>query len=352
VAKDETPDVSKERREGTSSWRLDVLHEADRIEEAFERGDTTGPAPEAVLHNLEIARKSASQHRPNWFTRFVAWVTGSDIERAWLALHAARQALFLSMPAEEVRSAIPPLRSKVVRYLDAKSSERKTYEEWLKDAEKKGEELDRTRIAAVRTAVDRASDLKYANVRRFRNTLLALLIGLLGLLAVLILDPLPETWLPVCGPSTTDTATPEAGGSPPADQASPAPPEEETLATEAEEATTTQSCPQVWHLAVIGAAGGLLATAAALRRMPATSEPYGLRRVQAALKTPTGALTAIIGTMLLQSDVIEALDPQPSPTILVYAVIFGYSQEAVTRFVDKRAKDLLTTGESTEEETT
>jgi hypothetical protein len=106
----------------------------------------------------------------------------------------------------------------------------------------------------------------------------------------------------------------------------------------------------VWHLELAGLVGGLLAAAAALRKIQITGEPYGLRAFQAALKVPMGALTAVVGTMILQTSLIDAFEPQPAPMILIYAVIFGASQEAITRFIDKKAKGILEGGGEAQEE--
>jgi hypothetical protein len=59
------------------------------------------------------------------------------------------------------------------------------------------------------------------------------------------------------------------------------------------------------------------------------------------VKLPLSALTALVGIMLLQSNVIDALEPLPAPGVLAYAVIFGYSQELVTRLIDRKAESLV-----------
>jgi hypothetical protein len=336
-----------------SAWRLNVLEEADRVEQILNRAQGEGPDADAVRLHLELARNSATGRRP-WGRRLAAWVTGADIEAAWGNLHAAKQALVMVAGEEDVRTQIPLLRSKVTRYLEAKTPDRRVYEGWLSaNAKRRG--LDREQIRAVREAVDRESDLKYANVRRFRNTLLGVLLGVIGLLTVLVFDPPSDTWLPICGPASTGDSgeTEEPTTEPTPVQATPAPTptsaaEETAEGEEASEAVT--SCPRVWHVIAAGTIGGLLATVVALRRIRVTGDPYGLRWVQTLLKAPSGALTAVFGTMLLQSELIDALDPQPTPRILVYAAIFGFSQEAVTRFADKKANALLGSGESTGKE--
>jgi hypothetical protein len=59
------------------------------------------------------------------------------------------------------------------------------------------------------------------------------------------------------------------------------------------------------------------------------------------LKLPAGALTALFGVVLLQSEIIPPLGPASNEKLAAYAIIFGFAQEALTHFVDRRASDLL-----------
>jgi hypothetical protein len=79
----------------------------------------------------------------------------------------------------------------------------------------------------------------------------------------------------------------------------------------------------------------------AVRSLSGHAGPYGLPLVLAGLKVPTGALTGLVGAMLIQNGVVGTFMAQPGPKILVYVVIFGYSQEAFTTFVDKQGKQIL-----------
>jgi hypothetical protein len=60
------------------------------------------------------------------------------------------------------------------------------------------------------------------------------------------------------------------------------------------------------------------------------------------LKLPTGALTAVLGLVLLSAGFVpgfSALDS--SAQILGWAVVFGASQQLVTGLVDKKAQSVL-----------
>jgi hypothetical protein len=335
------------RLQEVSTWREDVLQEADRIKEMLSRssGDETTLAALAgetvpglnvdvriVVDNLALARDSARKHR-DARSRMVAWWTGIDIERSWVSLHAAKQALFSVVKEEDARVQIPVLRSKLQQYISAGSAERAEYEGWLKPPDIRESTLtsiDRSHLRTIRAAVDRESDLAHANIRRFRNTLLRLIAGLVVILFVLIFDSPSHSFLPICAAASGQAAPGATTGT------------KSVSSAQGSTQTSGESCPAVWQLELVGLVGGLLAAAAALRKIPTTGTPYGLRNVQAVVKVPMGALTAIVGVMLLQSGIISALQAQATPVVFVYALVFGYSQETVTRLIDDKASSLTT----------
>jgi hypothetical protein len=297
-------------RRALTTWREEVLQECDRVELDFDRSkdDPDSPNGRFIAAELTLARQAATRIS-NWRQSFAGWWTGVDANAGWRAVHAAKQALIESLSDSDLRAQLPILRSKVMLYLDAKDPERVAYEEWLKVADAPNAPVDRERLRTVRTAVDGTSDAHFDKIHRFRNTLYILFVGVLILDLLLALGNRNGTWLPICAPPTV------LGGQP--------------------------ACPSVWHVEVAGVIGGVLAAAAALLRIPVTHEPYNLKRAQTLVKLPLSALTAIVGLMLLQSSIIDALQPQDSPIVLVYAVVFGYSQQLVTRLIDQKAKSLV-----------
>ena len=57
------------------------------------------------------------------------------------------------------------------------------------------------------------------------------------------------------------------------------------------------------------------------------------------LKIPMGALTGLIGAILLQSGVFF-LEPQSGGEVIAYIAFFGASQEVITRLIDRRASEI------------
>jgi hypothetical protein len=92
----------------------------------------------------------------------------------------------------------------------------------------------------------------------------------------------------------------------------------------------------------IGLTAAALAAAAALRGIRGSSEPYGLPVVLAALKLPTGAITAFLGLLLMRGQFAPGLSALDTPAqIIAWAVIFGYAQQLFTHFVDQQAHTVL-----------
>ena len=72
------------------------------------------------------------------------------------------------------------------------------------------------------------------------------------------------------------------------------------------------------------------------------STPYGVPVALALLKLPAGALTAILGILLVRGAFVPGLSQlDTQPQILAYAFFFGIAQQVVTRVVDERAREVL-----------
>ncbi|MFF0088131.1 hypothetical protein ACFYR1_52390 [Streptomyces canus] len=93
---------------------------------------------------------------------------------------------------------------------------------------------------------------------------------------------------------------------------------------------------------VAGAVSASVASAAALRHIRGTALPYNVPLVLALLKLPTGALTALLGLVLMRGGFVPGLSAlDSSAQIIAWAVVFGYSQQLFTKFVDSQGQALL-----------
>ncbi|MFG3006445.1 hypothetical protein [Streptomyces calvus] len=93
---------------------------------------------------------------------------------------------------------------------------------------------------------------------------------------------------------------------------------------------------------VVGLVAAGVAAASALRKIRGTSTPYPVPVASALLKLPAGALTAVLGLLLMRGGFVPGLSSlDSSAQIIAWAVVFGYSQELFTKFVDRRGQMVL-----------
>ena len=168
-----------------------------------------------------------------------------------------------------------------------------------------------------------AAASQHQRVRRLRNRLTLVAIGLTALLLLLAAwHALSPGFLPLCA----------------------------TTATGTEPQTMTQRClggdtpapDVVLEVLLLGALGGTLGAAFVLMRARATvASRYDTRTAQIAIKPIVGAATGLLGVLLVQSELLVAPAAVSASALLAYAALFGFAQQLVTRFVDRRADHLL-----------
>jgi hypothetical protein len=104
----------------------------------------------------------------------------------------------------------------------------------------------------------------------------------------------------------------------------------------------TVSKDDIWLVELLGLLGAALTGAAALRGLASNSTPYAVPITLALFKLPTGAVTAVIGLLLMRADFVPGLSAlDTSAQILGWAVVFGIAQQLVTQFADSQASGLL-----------
>jgi hypothetical protein len=93
---------------------------------------------------------------------------------------------------------------------------------------------------------------------------------------------------------------------------------------------------------LVGLTAAAVAAAAAIRLLRGSSERQGLPAVLAALKLPTGAITAFLGLLLMRGQFVPGLSAlDTSAQILAWALVFGYAQQLFTRLVDQQGQIVL-----------
>lgn len=264
---------------------------------------------------------------------------GTSIEWAYSHLHAAKPVLVELLPVEEVDALIPSAIARIGTCLDANDVRRLNLDQL------QNESNEARRRAGLKQALEigyDASDQLHARARSFRNILVVATIVISVLMVVIVALVAFFPWaMPLCFEPTVPAAAATRFESGTESIRKVCPSGEDMK----EGNTTTLRDPtagDVIIVAVLGLLGGALAGTFAIRKVRGTSTPYGVPLALAVLKLPTGALTAVIGILLLGGGFVPGFSELDSQRqILAYALLFGYAQQLGTQFIDKRAETIL-----------
>jgi hypothetical protein len=270
----------------------------------------------AVADSLATATRAVESRPPRlrlWW-RLTEWWTGASLTEAWESTHNAELALTQLETEENVKATIPRLLSWIRRVMDGGGVLRKDHEEGLSKQIGEGK-FDRVGVRAALMDVIAANSNRYSNLRNFRNNLILVSLTLLMLVIGLSLWHILNTdVLPLCNGQDPVNCVSGGENSKPADVA---------------------------LVAAVGAIGGLLAIAFTLTQTTVAPSRYDPKTWLVFLKPVTGSATALIGVILLQAELLVAPAEWTEPVVLAYAAAFGFSQQLLTRFVDKRADKLI-----------
>ncbi len=257
--------------------------------------------------------ETASRNPAGLLRRLGAWWTGSALTESWEAIHNAELNLIAVESKAAVRTAQPRILAWVQSAMD--NGNRRSYnEKALKRQLEEKAKFDRgATLRALADVID-ANRKRYANLRAFRNTLILVTI----LLAMLVTGiaawhALNHSFLSLCssGDERVCPAGPAAHG------------------------------VDVALVAIVGALGGFLALAFGLAQAETAPSRYDPKVWQAFLKPVTGAATAVAGVLLQAGFLVEPPGESSTSIILVYALIFGLSQQLLTHVIDKRAQSII-----------
>jgi hypothetical protein len=335
-----------------SAWREGTLTRAAELQSLFGWLLPLGPeaSPQlsrAVMEHLRAAREAARQ------PRHLAWLrrSGPSMERAISNLDAVEAHLLQVAPADYLLGQMPCLLNQVRRHLAQDDPRRQEIERIVRRLARQDGHEERSAavnaerrgiVSAVRGAAS-AALREQLRVRSFRNVLVVtaamMAVLALGLSLVGMLSPasLPLCFQPeeagqtvvVCPTAQSDAVI---GRQPPG----PAPADID------EAVRDTASVQDVLIVELVGLAAASVAAAAAVRKLRGSSEPHGLPVALAVLKLPTGAITAVLGLLLMRGQFVPGLSAlDTSAQILAWALAFGYAQQLFTRLVDQQAHVVL-----------
>lgn len=347
----------------SSAWREAALTRAKELESLSNWVHRNHPLENsedltnAIQQHLDAVRDAAGQKK-----RFRLRGNSSLIQRAMGNLDAAEAQLLNLAPAAYILGQMPSLLNHVQRHLAADDPRRRDLERIAQMVSVKNMDRplspkphDEQRVDKIEeergrivTAVRGASSAALREQRRvasFRNvvvittlvmTLLAVAVAVMGFVApttvTLCFQP-EEAGKTVVVCPTAQSELVQTG-----QQSGPTAPDVDDVVT------STANRADLLVIELIGLTAAAVAAAASIRHIRGSSEPYGLLVALAALKLPTGAITAFLALLLMRGRFIPGLSElDTSAQILAWAIIFGYAQELFTRFVDQQAHTVLNT---------
>jgi hypothetical protein len=293
-----------------------------------------------------------SQPRLRGWAKVKSVLGGAAVERTNSQLDAVEADLLRLAPEPYLRGQLPNLVAHVRAHLDPVDPRVMRVENIANRVAVRLpgvplEPLERDEILAAVRAASLEGRREIRRVRSFRNVLLVtaliLAVGVAGVTTLGVLSPgriavcfVPDNEIVVC-PTSSETVPrqdqPAAGEEAP------------TAAQEVDIDQLVRDTSRSWDIPLVEIVGLLaagLAGAFALRQIEGTSTPYSLPVAAAVLKLPTGALTAVLGLLLMRGGFVPGLSAlDTSAQIIAWAVVFGYSQQLLTGLVDRQANEVL-----------
>lgn len=298
-------------------WQAEVFSRVDELQCRLDaargdRGTAATGEEKAIFQSVEgtlgVAKQAAGPGRLG--SRLKAWWSGSAITEAWESVHHAELALLKVEKEGDVKAVLARLLAWILSAME--DPERRGRHETVLKEQVEGKRFDRIQVRSAFADVIAANRERYANLRIFRNILI-LVNALLALLVIgaAVWHALNPGFLTLCPSGSTSCLS--------------GPPKTEVAV-----------------VALLGALGGSLAFAFGLAQTETTPSRYDPKLLQASLKPVTGAVTGLLGVVLIQAEFLIKPVGETSYSLLVYAVLFGFSQQLFTRMVDKKAEALTT----------
>lgn len=280
-------------------------------------GDAALEAEAAVVRaDLDDALAAMAPPRRSPLGGLKRYYSGGDISKAWSAIHRAGESLFAVYEEAELHAQATRLEDLVAALPNSKSSGKVLAEARVKL--KSDSPSDKRTVRAMlrqlyREAIGTTEGLQ-AEARALRNTLLVASIALgLVVLAFGIVNLLDSSIFPLC--STVEGSKHCPTG-------------------------TSAHSFDAFAVELAGMLGGILSVVIPLATGERIKTPYRVFNHQLLLKVIAGAGAALAGIILIQSAFTATITLNSTAAIIGYAVFFGFSQQALTGIIDRRANEL------------
>ncbi|GAB2600132.1 hypothetical protein GCM10027168_36570 [Streptomyces capparidis] len=309
------------------AWRQRASAHVAALQAQLDRIRAMGsfaPHDDKLAEKAECILDAAREAAERWTGP--VWALNSAKDRVLANIHEAESILLQIAPEEELAWRGPAVLAKGMQHLGAEDPRLRLLSEHLA---RNGNRLDpryRDLAVGVLHAANHTEEVEIARVRNFRDILLVCFLATATLATLLILS---AYWAPDALAEKLCFERPER----PADGA------------RTEMVCPTRNGPgggDALLVASLGAGAATLTGAVAIRHLQGSAVPYMVPMGLLLLRIPVGALSAILGLILIHGDFIPgltALDRRPQ--IAAWAVMFGIGQEGLTRLLDKKGTTVL-----------
>ncbi|OBG88906.1 hypothetical protein A5733_14540 [Mycobacterium sp. NS-7484] len=336
-------------REGTLTRAYELETLTDFLAQTSSR-DVDAALSKAIKCHLNAARDAATGRKPELGRRICLSRNGPLLERAMSNLDAAEAQLLNLAPADYLLGQMPSLTRHVQRHLRSSDPGRQEFERLVRnvntDRATALEKVDaaRDQIVATVRAASSAALRENIRLRSFRNivvsttVLLSMLVVALAVIGLRNPTLMPLCFAPqdaseqmvVCPTNQSAPFTPLRAGAP-------------GKGIDIDDVVADTAKPtDIIVVELIGLVAAAIAAAAAISHVRGSSERYGIPVALAALKLPTGALTAFLGLLLMRGQFVPGLNAlDTSAQILAWGLVFGYAQQLFTRLIDQQGQSVL-----------
>lgn len=344
-------------REGTLTRAKELESQCDLVMASRNPRENSGILAKGLYCHVDAAREAAKRAKLNptrrlWFFRY-----GPLRERALNNLYAAEANLLSIAPDDYVLGQLPCLLRHVQCHLKPGDPRLQEFERIAKrlgvtvpgdpagSVNRPLDEQDRQRIVSITRGASSEALREQVRVRSFRNILAVTAVGMTFLAIALAVagfrNPIliPMCFAPeeagqavvVCPTEQSDSFT----------VSTPRPAGEREPDIDGKLLETAKGY-DILVVELVGLAAAGVAAAAAIRGIRGSSERYGVPVMLAALKLPTGAVTAVLGMVLMRGEFVPGLSAlDTSAQVLAWALVFGYAQQLFTRLVDRQGQTVL-----------
>jgi hypothetical protein len=300
----------------------------------------------AIDHFLATAERTALADRRPWWKKSLRLVDSHSVESTLGNLDAAESFLLRMTPIEQLEGKMPSVEAHVYRYLPKADPRRMRIDDIAHDLKRPPHKLEESAREPVVNAFHAATSQRHRDVVRlgsfFRVIVGATVALTIVAMAIAATGAIWPRAVPICFHPEDKGKVVCATGETRAD-INGAPLTGPGKGGDFDDGVkATVHSADVLVVEIVGLLAAAVAGAAALHSMRGTSTPYKVPLSLAMLKLPAGAITAVVGLLLMRGGFVPGLSAlDSSAQIIAWAIIFGYAQQIVTGLIDRQAHGVL-----------